>query len=81
MTERVIDGFETVEVEVEHREAGHVAGILDGCDATLRQLPAVGQPGQRLVQRGVTEVSRQPFEDLGYGHHPWTIVGSTSTSR
>ena len=57
VAEVVVHGLEPVEVEVEHREVRLVtADARERGLESVEQQHAVGQPGERVVQRAVAEV-------------------------
>ena len=54
VAERVVDDLEPVEVEEEHRHrTGPAPGPGQGLAQLIHEQPAVGQPGQRVVQGAV----------------------------
>jgi hypothetical protein len=62
MTAGVVDGFETVQVHIQHRQLlGGAGGPGQGMVDPFNQQRPIGQPGQRIVQRLVTKlVLKQP---------------------
>ena len=49
MPERVVDGFEPVDIEKQHITFLVFRGMLDAVPAFVDEHPAVGEPGQLIV--------------------------------
>ena len=64
MSERVIDVLEAVEIDQQQRDAAGLAGRVGQCVLETRmQQAAIGQPGQRIVQRLHHPVARDLRDD------------------
>jgi hypothetical protein len=75
VTERVVDLLEAVEVDVEQRDAGFVAGRGGALAEETVEIAAIGQARQGIVQRGMLDAGGRGDElgVAGFGFGPGAL--------